>query len=398
MYHPALSRIQRLHAAMDAREINTLAACREIAGLAKELQETDPDAFARYETLTEERRTRQYRDFEQHPANNGPDLLKPADKAAKSAIKPLRNLYSDAAERRRTSANARRWCIESGIWTIRDLTDTQSRVLVELLRECLKAKRQATYLTHDQLAERAGCSRSSVKTTMRLLIERSLIYVRRERISARKNAPNLYLPCSHLVRSLGPFVSPTMSIGGQDTAPLGLRDNKSLNPTENPTPSQKSKNRRTVNGKNDSSRKSSPRPSFNAEDREIVIHSIPLLDGKPIATSTTDSELHARIDTIRSVLLPDVSPAQYALALRERGAGGAIALLATAMKAFTRTTDPIRSPVAYFRGTVSRKRPAFNPAESLRSTIQSHLNCDHKKEVARVFVERVLAREKDLHQ
>lgn len=88
MYHPALSRIQRLRTAMDAREINTRVACREIAGLAKELQETDPDAFARYETLAEERRTRQYRAYEQHPANNSPDPLKPADKAAKSAIKP----------------------------------------------------------------------------------------------------------------------------------------------------------------------------------------------------------------------------------------------------------------------------------------------------------------------
>ena len=393
MYHPALSRIQRLHAAMDAREINTLAACREIAGLAKELQETDPDAFARYETLTEERRTRQYRDFEQHPANNGPDLLKPADKAAKSAIKPLRNLYSDAAERRRTSANARRWCIESGIWTIRDLTDTQSRVLVELLRECLKAKRQATYLTHDQLAERAGCSRSSVKTTMRLLIERSLIYVRRERIAARKNAPNLYLPCSHLVRSLGPFVSSKMSIGGQDTAPLGLRDNISLNPTENPTPSQKAKNGRKINVKDQKCRNSVPRPSFNTKDRETAVQAIPILDGTPISTRTADDELHTRIDKIRSILLPELSSWQYDRALRERGTGAAIALLATALKAMTRTTDPIRSPAAYFIGTVDRKRPKFNPIESLRSTIQSHMNCQERINISNIFHERVIARE-----
>ncbi|NMM46516.1 replication protein [Rhodospirillaceae bacterium KN72] len=391
MYHPALSRIQRLHAAMDAREINTLVACREIAGLAKELQETDPEAFSRYETLAEERRARQYRDYELHPANNGQDLLKPAGKAAKSAIKPLRNIYSDASERRRSSADARRWCIESGIWTIRDLTDTQSRVLVELLRECLKAKRKATYLTHDQLADRAGCSRSSVKTTIRLLVERSLIFVRRERISARKNAPNLYLPCRQIVQALGPYVSPTMSIGGQEAAPLGLRDNKSLNPTENPTPSQKANNRRMVNGKKEGSYKSPPRPSFNAVDRDIIIQAIPLLDGKPISTITADGELHARIDMIRAVLLPKISTAQYAQALRERGAGGAIALLATAMKCFTRTTDPIHSPVAYFRGTVSRKRPIFNPAESLRSTIQSHQDCDHKKEIAAVFVERIQA-------
>ncbi|NMM43900.1 replication protein [Rhodospirillaceae bacterium KN72] len=396
MSHPALSRIQRLHAAMDAREINTLVACREIASLAKELQETDPDAFSRYEALAAERRAKQYRDYESQPANNAPEVLKPADKAAKSAIKPLRNLYCDAAERRRTSANARRWCIESGVWTIRDLTDTQSRVLVELLRECLKAKRKATYLTHDQLAERAGCSRSSVKTTIRLLVERSLIFVRRERISARKNAPNLYLPCRQIVQALGPYVSTTMSIGGQDTAPLGLRDNKSINPTENPTPPEKAKKRRTVNGKNDSDRKSPPRPSFNAEDREIVIQAIPLLDGKPISPRIADGELHARIDMIRAVLLPEISAAQYGIALRERGTDGAIALLATALKAMTRTTAPIRSPVAYFRGTVSFRRTTFNPAKSLRSTIGTHLECANKQEIAEIFVERVLAWRVDL--
>ncbi|NMM43585.1 replication protein [Rhodospirillaceae bacterium KN72] len=391
MYHPVLSRIQRLHAAMDAREINTLTACREIAGLAKDLQEADPDAFARYEVLAEERQIRQYRDYEQHPASCGLDLLKPADKAAKSAIKPLRNLYSDAAERRRASANARRWCVESGIWTIKDLTDTQSRILVELLRECLKAKRNATYLTHDQLADRAECSRSSVKTTIRLLIERSLIYVRRERISVRKNAPNLYLPCRHLVQWLGPYVSPKMSIGGQDTAPLGLRDNKSLNPTENPTPSQTNKICRIVNGRSGVSRLPPPGSTFNADDRQIVIQAIPLLDGSPVSHSAANDELHIRIDRIRSVLLPDITSACYSRALRKRGADAAIALLVTAMKALTRTTDPIRSPVAYFAGTVRRTRSNFNPAKSLSSTINCHLDCTSKKDIAAIFSQRTIA-------
>ena len=391
MSHPALSRIQRLHAAMDAREINTLVACREIAGLAKELQETDPNAFSRYEALAAERRARQYRDYEPQPANNAPDVLKPADKAAKSAIKPLRNLYCDAAERRRSSANARRWCIESGIWTIRDLTDTQSRILVELLRECLKARRKATYLTHDQLADRAGCSRSSVKTTIRLLVERSLIFVRRERISARKNAPNLYLPCRQIVQALGPYVSPTMSIGGQDTAPLGLRDNKSINPTENPTRSRvdDTKQCRNVDDrKTKMTRSSTPTPRFDAEEREAVIQTIPLIDGQPISPTVSDSELHIRINRIRSLMLPGISLDFYTKSLHRRGASAATALLVTVLKALTRTTSPIRQPAAYFRGTVGRNKGKFDPCESLRLTIATHLASGNPDWIASVFAEK----------
>ena len=135
-------------------------------------------------------------------------------------------------------------------------------------------------------------------------------------------------------------------------------------------------------------RSSTPTPRFDAEEREAVIQTIPLIDGQPISPTVSDSELHIRINRIRSLMLPGISLDFYTKSLHRRGASAATALLVTVLKALTRTTSPIRQPAAYFRGTVGRNKGKFDPCESLRLTIATHLASGNPDWIASVFAEK----------
>jgi len=106
---------------------------------------------------------------------------------------------------------------------------------------------------------------------------------------------------------------------------------------------------------------------------ELIRRALPVIDGWGAAPETAGAEaLLQRTERVRRVLMPGLGEADYARACSRRGETAPLAVLATALKALTRSAQPIRDPTAYWRGTVWKPPGHSDPAASLEAVLATH--------------------------
>ena len=390
MPHAALLEIRRTWREIDHREPGLLSErCRRIVALASVLEADAPGEYRRYQAEAAARQAvaeaelarREQRDRRTHHPCGPVQCV-----AAAPGVRTGRT-----AARRRRVASIRGWCIQSRIHAIQDLTDTQCAVLVELLRRCCKTATRTVYLTHAQLADAAGCSVSSVKTAVRLFKRRGLVLVRGRRLGRHLNAPNLYRPLALLLNALAPLIAPARAgrpvaragggIGGQNSAPLCSRENTNT-PTNTPTARERGRTiagGRTTNGGEWNEARAGRPSGLSGEALALSRRALSHLTG---AAPPDGAGALAAVETLTPRLLPGLSEADWAGAVRRLGAGAHVAVLATALKAAVRTDRPIRSPARYFLGTIWRRGRRPDPLASLRACIAAHDACAAPRDIA----------------